>query len=204
MTEIDKKLSVLSYGANNFSLKGVTDTETQILLGSFLGGYSWVRLGQDGHLEYSPSYKELPNPITDEKMFPFWNKENLLNSSVQLKLFHHVSYLNDYSPYSSPSITIQHLCGYDWSEDSYKIEAEKLKGYGFECLRSKRGVDGKFWESWFLPSVSLAKGKLQKAIKESCKGNQKLKTKVAVNFLRSNISFGTLDVSVQRLAQTTD
>lgn len=58
------------------------------------------------------------------------------------------------------AITIQHVCGYDYSDDFYRENAKKLESYGFICCRSNRGSEGRFWEIWFLPGLWMAEGDL--------------------------------------------
>ena len=106
-------------------------------------------------------------------------------------------------------ITIQSLCAHRYSVESYAEESGKLLGYGFIQLRSRRGKDACFWELWYLPGVLFAKGKLKEAIdlisvntdvNHLRHRTDKERLKAAVDFLRQNVIFGTLDVSVQRLA----
>ncbi len=197
----DEKLSIPIYGAGSITVKGILPNEVDIALGSILGGHYWIRGGKDGRLEHVPSYEKLPEPITDEKMQPFWNEVKSEDVHVQLKMFSHITDPAEYWRYSSPSITIQYLCGYDYTKEGYTKQAKLLESFGFECLRSRRGDDGKFWEIWYLSGLWRAKGSLLKAIDVSGRKNEKLQAKVAVEFLRQNVSFGTLDISVQRLAQ---
>lgn len=201
MTKTAEKLNVCSCRNNEFVLEGVSSDEINVLMGSFKAGHNWVRRGDNGHLEHVSSYEELPNPVTDEEMHPFWEPIETQKVQVQLEMFSHMTTPDDYSKHSSASIIVQHLCGYGYTKENYKRQAKLLESFGFECLRSRRGDDGKFWELWFLPGVWAAKGVLREAIDSSNYKNQKLKTEVAVEFLRRNASFGTLDVSVQRLAQ---
>ena len=102
----------------------------------------------------------------------------------------------------SPSITIQGLCGYNYTEENYKWNAEKLESYGFQCLRSRRGTDAKFWELWFLPGLWCSKGDLEANVKRGKDDKEELK--IALEFLRHKVSFGTLDVSNQRMCMVLD
>lgn len=96
--------------------------------------------------------------------------------------------------------------------ENYVRESEKLTSYGFIQLRSKREEDGGYWEIWYLPGVWCAKGDLKKIVDdittkaktwEDPHGRRKDKEcfKAVLEFLRRNASFGTLDVSIQRLCQ---
>lgn len=198
MSRNDKKLTVPTYGCGELKLEGIKDTnELDIILGSLRGGHHWIRLGENGHIEHVPSYEKLPKPTKDKEMLPFWKKKKV---NTQMRLSDHTVEPDDYSQHSFPSITIQSLCGNYYTDNGYVRQAKLLERYGFVCLRSQRGNGGEFWELWFLPSISFAKGSLHKAIEKSNKNDEKLKTQVAVEFLRTHASFGTLDISVQRLA----
>ena len=193
-------MSVSSYGGGRFALDGVEPDETDILLGAFKGGHHWVRV-VDGRIAHVPTYEKLPAPTSDQDVLPFWRPGGTEEAPVQLEMFHHAGN-EDYSRHGSPSITIQSLCGYQYTAEYYAYQAKLLESYRFTCLRSRRGTSGQFWELWFLPGVWAAQGQLREAIVDSGKKHEKLKAQVAVEFLRQNASFGILDVSVQRLAQT--
>jgi len=102
----------------------------------------------------------------------------------------------------SPSIIIQHLCGYNFSDPGYKAAADSLEMFGFECLRSRRGLSGKYWELWLLPYLRAAKDRLRDAI--DFRTETESQVKAAVSFLCCHVSFGTLDVCVQRAAMVVD
>jgi hypothetical protein len=98
-----------------------------------------------------------------------------------------------------PSIIIQHLCGYHYTPENYKRQAEYLESLGFECLRSRRGADARYHELWLLSGLWSAKGGLKESLGNGGSyGNKELNK--AVKFLCRNASFGTLDVSFQRAA----
>lgn len=61
------------------------------------------------------------------------------------------------------------MCGYGYTKDRYKVEVGKLESWGFECCRSRRGDNGKFWELWFLPYLRAAEGDLLRAMHSYCK-----------------------------------
>ena len=163
-----------------------------VVLGS-LAGANWIRV-VGGELEYISSYKPLPDPIKDEDMLPFWRHP----SPGEKESAHTLFDFDKLEDHSSPGISISHLCGYYYTPESYQMYGERLQSYGFEIMRSRRGSDAKYWEKWWLPGLWCAEGDLAEAIgKEQ---NDKKALKRAVDFLAKNISFGTLDVSVQRLA----
>lgn len=100
------------------------------------------------------------------------------------------------------SIYIQSLCGYDYTDEGYQEEAAKLDSYGFIRLRSDIDENRNFIESWYLPGIPFAKGDLRDILmNETESGKEKTGWRLerALEFLRKNVRFGTLDVSVQKL-----
>lgn len=191
----NEKLMVGLRSAGRFEIRGLTQREGELVEGSILGGHHWIRRGSDGRLENVPSYLPLPDPVVDEEMYPFWRKLEQ-GEVIQPKL---VS--SGYLPKGyGASISIQHLCGYYYTKENYRKQAEKLTKFGFVCMRSRRGDDATFWEIWYLPGVWAAKGELEIAINDSKETDLMKKTEVAVRYLGNHVSFGTLDCSVQRLA----
>lgn len=193
----DDKILVRSYGNGKCEIHGLKPDEIHLVRDSIDIGHNWIRRGEEGRLEHALAHEPLPSPTEDPKMQPFWRRATA-EEPVQMSLA--LLQDEDWSRNSSPSITIQHLCGYYYTPENYTEEAEKLESYGFECLRSRRGNDGRFWEIWFLPGVWCAKGDLLIAINDSQAENPKQKTEVAVKFLGRKVKFGTLDCSVQRMA----
>ncbi len=197
-------IKVSSYGGGGFTINGVDQEEVDVLLGSFKGGFHWVRRGQDGRLEHRPAFEDVPPPGKDESMHPFWSPPGK-DEGVQMEMFSLGDKEGAYHRHSSPSILIQHLCGYHYSAENYKKQAEFLEECGFVCMRSRRdAASGQFWELWFLPGMWCAQGRLREAIADSGKKNEKLKAGVAVEFLGRHSQFGTLDIAVQRLAMVPD
>jgi len=103
-----------------------------------------------------------------------------------------------------PSFVIQHLCGYGYTERRYYDEVRRLTSWGFECLRSRRGANGSFWELWLLPGFWAAKGDLAELVKNLPVGSWIAQTEAVVSFLCDRASFGTLDICVQRAAMVID
>jgi hypothetical protein len=191
----EERVRLSSYGAGKAEFTGLTPAEVT-MMESASNGTGWVTVSQNGRLVKSNKLTP-PPPVTDEGMEPFWRKHQEAQTALKL---------DDFEPlpnWHEPSISIQHLCGYDYTPLRYKSEAEKLTRWGFHCLRSKRGTDGRFWEIWFLPGFWLAKEELKKVI-DSTEGNLEKKTKAVINFLARRASFGSMDMSVQKLAMTID
>jgi hypothetical protein len=186
-------------GFGGITLSGLKPHEIDIVTGAFGGGHHWVRRSPSGRLESVPSYEALPPPQVDEKMHPFWLSWEECGG-VQLELFP-LPTARDYDQHTSPSILISSLCGYGYTPEKYKATADELVSYGFACLRSQRDAGtGQFWELWYLPSLWFARGDLREAIDTAKKKSEKRQTDVALEFLRTHVSFGSLDVAVQRLA----
>lgn len=196
-------IGVTGTGPDYVRISGLKSGQVQVLEAAFNSGTVWVR-AEKGKLKMERAFEKLPDPIKDEAMTPFWMAPTEVEKSCangQLKFFD----FEKLQDYSSPSIMIKHLCGYNWSQKNYEEEAEKLKTFGFDIMRSPRGKDGKYWETWYLPGLWAAEGDLEITIeKAKIKCNRKLSEKkelhVALEFLRKNVVFGALDVCVQRLA----
>lgn len=135
----------------------------------------------------------VPGPTEDEEMLPFWCRREPGPGPVQTQLFETENFKHRY-----PSVIIQHLCGYGYTSERYKACAQQLESYGFECLRSRRGNDGKFWEIWMLLGPWSAKGELGEAVKRNNKKKDELE--VVIKFLCKNVSFGSLDIMIQKAA----
>lgn len=187
--EEEPRISVGSYGNGGFSLKNLRVEEIDILEG-MINEQHWVAV-TDGRLETVGRRRGLPGPAEDEELLPFWRRR--VQGNYQLELFK-----IPIPRHSSPSIIIEHLCGYNYTPDNYKFQAELLESYGFECLRSRRGVDGRFSETWKLYSLWHAKGLLKEMLKGIKQDSKSLDR--TIEFLCRNCSFGTLDVAFQRAA----
>lgn len=195
-TAQEEKIRVTSHGGydGSISLTGFSKEGLEKMLASMQSGAYYVQV-KNGKLIAVPTWEEIPRPTEDKTMTPFWRRHT---DSKQPELFD--EYEHSKQKGMSPSISIQHLCGYNYTERGYIWEAEKLESYGFQCLRSRRGGDAKFWEIWFLPGLWSAKGDLGENVKRSEDNEEKLR--IALEFLRHKVSFGTLDVSSQRMAMS--
>lgn len=79
------------------------------------------------------------------------------------------------------TIYVHHITCYS-GESVYEERAEKLTEAGFVRLRSEKGDDDKYWEVWYLPYLSHAKG--------PCKD---MKEQEIVRWLMHNVGPGNIE-----------
>ncbi len=204
MNDSEKEgLRISSYGGktNSATVDNLGREGLEVFRGSILGGHHWIRRSKDGGLESVPSFEELPEAKPDEGMLPYWPRAE--DVTTQEVMFFPGDEKERVGGFSSPSISIQSLCGYNYSKENYEREKLKLESFGFSQMRSKRGDDGGYWEMWYLCGLFSAKGGLKEYLEKEKKSDKK-ELDLAISFLCKNVSFGTLDVSVQRAAMVID
>ncbi len=182
-------IQVASRGAGGFSLRNVSPEETDKLEAMALG-HAWCMV-VNGRLQSQSRWEPLPKPAADETMMPFW--QPMIPGPTQME-FREVP-----GPMGSDAgIIIEHVCGHNYTPENYQAETAKLEEFGFECLRSRRGPDGRYWEMWYLPGPWSAQGRL----KGTLYGIKDPKGQVdeMVRFLCANVQFGSLNVTWQRAA----
>lgn len=182
------------YGSGQINISGLTKEDEEKLLGMICG--RWWSKGYQGKLLFSSGFEEPPNPVVDEEMAPFWRRPTPNQAALGQMIFDP----DGVQDHSSPSIYIGSLCGYNYSPDNYRAVATKLEEYGFYCLRSRRGNDGKFWEVWYLPGFWSAQSEFKTVLEGVRTRPAKDQIATATSFLCCNVSFGTLSVVVQRAA----
>ena len=175
-------------------ITGLDPDEVRTLQAMILGAY-YTRVDDTGRLEAVSRHEPLPK-ATDEKMLPFWRMATF-EEEAQLKMFD-MEAMKDRGELHYPGFMISSLCGYHYTKEGYRQEADKLYSYGFQCLRSQRGEDARYWEVWYLSSVFSAKGALADKIKSIKDPNEQ--TQEAIRFLMRNVSFGSMDMTQQRAA----
>jgi hypothetical protein len=175
-------------------ITGLDPAEVATLKAMILGAY-YTRVDNSGRLEAVSRHDPLPQ-ATDERMLPFWRKATF-EEEAQLQMFD-MEAMKDRGELHYPAFMISSLCGYHYTKEGYEQEANKLSSYGFKCLRSQRGEDGRYWEVWYLSSVFSAKGALADKIKPI--NDPKEQTREAIRFLMRNVSFGSMDMTQQRAA----
>ena len=184
------KVHLQQYGGDTVTFKGLSSEENEKMQG-VANGMWWVKI-VEGKAVFMPAYKQLPPPIEDEEVLPFWGPRQ----SVRFEVFE----ISSNKHHNDTSIIIQSICAYSYSSENYKGKSEKLESYGFDCLRSRRGNDGQYWEIWYLPGLWAAKGSLQAVISPT--KDEKKKIQKALDFLATDIRFGSLDLCVQRMAMS--
>ena len=152
---------IASYGGHEgrVVIEGLTKDEIDLVCGAMTGG-QWVRC-VNGRIEHSPAYEAPPSPTEDKVIASHWPQASAgAKSELQLIGFDKIS------GHSSPSIIIQHLCGYNFTPENYVAEARNLEQWGFVCLRSRRSLSNEICEIWHLPGLYAAKNELKTAIEE--------------------------------------
>ncbi len=189
-----EKIRVSMTSSDRIEIGGLNQEEVQTLQSMVLGGH-WCIVTPDGRLQSQSRWEPLPAPAQDETMMPFW--QPMIPGSAQTELQGIEMPLG-----AQASLVIEHVCGYHYTPENYRSEVEKLKGFGFECLRSRRGPDARFWEIWRLAGLWSAQGQLKDALAGI--NNPKEQVDEAIRFLCRNASFGSLDVCWQRAAMQAD
>jgi len=176
------------------TITDLNEQEGEKVQGTMRGQW-WMR-GENGRLAFAPGHEPPPAP-TEDAMLPQWRTPERGEKDpehYQAEMFElPVTWQNQ-----SQSILIQHLCGYSYTPEGYKENAEMLEECGFNCMRSRRAESGQYWEIWFLPGLWAAKGRLKEALYGKPKEHQ---MRFALKFLREWTSWGTLDIAVQRYCQ---
>jgi hypothetical protein len=218
--KMDKKPQKIRIGGRSYGHHDNDATITNLLkdevdtIEAFTLGACWIRVSDEGRIERVERFKELPPPSEDPDYPPKW--VSLTDWAKEAPfLCNPVPSLPEEpkTQYDFPAIIIHSLCGYN--NTPYAYEARKLQDYGFECCRSRKGPDGKFWELWYLPGTFHAQGELKEAIEAESKKNVGCDLKqhvakenraitAAVKFLCHHVSFGALDICYQRAAMVID
>lgn len=194
MQENEGKVRLSGYSKTSVTLGGLKDDESDLIQAA-VHGHQWVTV-KEGRLSAVPAHNPLPDPVEDPEMLPFWRKRQPGSAEMQEVLLD----TDELRDHSSPSIYISSLCGYFYTPERYKDEANRLQDWGFVSMRSQRGTDGRYWEVWYLCGIWAAKNELKEAIETGKKQTNKAKLERALDFLRRSSAFGSLDVSIQKLA----
>lgn len=181
------------------TIEGMTKEELDHLLGAFKLGVSWISVA-DGRLVVRSIHEELPSPVPDLDMAPFWRRwPGPEGFKVQMSLFPDP----EFQSFSMPGIVIRGLCAGAsvsgaYSEELYAKQGALLESFGFICLRSRRGDNGRFWEMWYLSGLFSSRGDLAAAIKDCSDLDG------AARFLMERVDFGSLEFNRQYAALCAD
>lgn len=119
-------------------------------------GMYWVRHTKKRGLEKVHAFKEIPE-LVDDDISPFFTKVVYFQPGNVKRLDKNL-HDEEKDRKRDPSFFVQSIYGYS---DNYEKKAKMLEEVGFECLRSRRGKDGKYWEIWYLPGIWRLKGELK-------------------------------------------
>lgn len=179
------------------TIEGLSTEERELIEGMINGTY-FTRVNEQGRLEVVDRHQPLPDPVTDKEMAPFWRHADPEQDKGKVLQLMDIEGMEGRLEHQGPGFHISSLCGYYYTAEKYQEEADKLKSYGFQCMRSQRGKSGEFWETWYLPGTIFAEGRLKLVVK-NIRDNRR-RTEAAIRFLQQNVSFGSLDMTAQRLA----
>jgi len=147
-------------GTASINFEG-TEKEIRALKNALTNGTNWVRINKRGTLIKVPAFK-VPEVLDDDAISPYFKHIKQIISYFANTSIRRLAKTHDHP--NDPSYFVQHITGYG---GDYKERKVSMEAVGFECLRSRRGKDGKYWEIWYLPGVWAATGELEgKAHKE--------------------------------------
>lgn len=176
-------------------LRGLTPPELEAIEGCLIGT-SYIRC-IDGRLWAYDVYEALPSPEADSLIGPHWG------ATGEPKLW---GGLPDGEGWHSPGLIITALgagCGDSRSRRQRNIEI--ATEFGFQCLRSQRGRDGKYWEQWVLHFLDAARGRLREHLDALPKEDTwDQRANAAARFVAEHVAFGSLDITIQRWALSCD
>lgn len=205
------QVAALSRSAENCSIKisGLSPAELE-KIEAFLAGAAWVSRGNEG-IVAKQRFEPLPDPVTDPEMHPFWRKR-APEEMEQLPLLK--EWVDEFEPHD---LNYAHytLSGIGAATGDYHTAARDLESYGFIQMRSMRSANGRFCEFWYLPGVWAAQGRLKAEVDKVAEFRKTwedptgrsayiLCHEAVMDFLRKNVDFGSVEVSIQRLALVFD
>jgi hypothetical protein len=117
---------------------------------ALIQGTMWMKCNKD-NLIFTPAYKT-PTLEIDSHIDPFFKKSTLRCLAIKKETDNIKKKDNTHD--SRCSFYVQHLQGYN---GCYESVSRSMENAGFECLRSRRGKDGKIWEIWYLADICFFK-----------------------------------------------
>lgn len=195
------KIGTQAYSQNECSVtvENLTQEEARLLMG-MLRGMNWCTT-ESGRLKEAPRFKPLPGPADDLEMMPYWRRSEFpLDGRLQVSTYDPERFKNNYGA----GIHLSSLCGHYFTPENYNRESGKLISWGFQCMRSRRGTDGGYWETWYLSGTHAAKGELENVVKavkmKKLNDSNRAELDAVVAYLCQHVSFGSMDIVVQRAA----
>jgi hypothetical protein len=168
---------------------------------AFETGASYLRV-IEGRLHAYHAWEQLPDANADPLTVAHWG-------GTGVKEF---GGLPKNEGWHSPGIIATGIgagCGKDTG--CQKRSQDILTECGFVCLRSPRGLDGKYWEQWVLHFMGAAKGPLKEHIDKWRNDNPKAtnwftEAEEACRYISRDlhVHYGSLDITIQRWALTYD
>jgi hypothetical protein len=204
----DKKISWCMRGDGKIEFQGLNSEELDTLENAMQRGQYWVRV-INGRLVKASVHSPLPELTPDGLMTPHFAGERSLDHAGDPDMSR-IRNVVDYDTGSlySASLIIQHITAAinrPRSDRDYAEAAARLESYGFECMRSRRGRNGQFWELWFIPGLWCAQGDLKRAVEPCKESGHATMLKAATRFLCGcPVPFATLDICCQKAAITFD
>lgn len=199
MDDKDKRVPRITVRGNGkFYIDDVPEEQWPAVEAALMGGSAWMRMG-DGVIETRPAFIKPPDPVQDDEMLPYWR-----HASPAEKARYQPTMLDiEPLPFGfGASIIISHLCAFWYTPESYKAQAETLMSFGFVPMRSPRAENGTYYEIWFLLGLWASKGDLRDQFTQTelyAYGDLRAVLDKALRYIASRVSFGTLDVCVQRM-----
>lgn len=189
-----EKIKVSMTASDRIEIGNLSREEVENLEG-MANGHNWCIVTPGGRLRTQLRWEPLPAPAQDEMMMPFW--QPMQPGPAQMEFREVPVPLG-----SQAGIIIESVCGYHYTPENYRAETAKLEEFGFECLRSRRGPEGRYWEMWYLSGSWSAKGRLKGALVGIKDPKEQIDE--MIQFLCRNVQFGSLNVTWQRAAMTVD
>ena len=179
----------------SLELAGLTGNELDAMEG-FLNGTSYVRC-IDGRLHAYHAHEPLPPLEADPLIGPHWE------STAEHKEFGGIPTTEGWH---SPGLVITGLGAGIREPDDRLRNMQTVMEFGFVCLRSQRGDDGKYWEQWVLHFLEAARGRLQEHLAGLPDKEKDWHTRAnaAAKFVAERVHFGSLDITIQRWALCID
>lgn len=207
-----------SYGKGSITLEGSAEA-IDAIRAALIHGTCWLSVNEAGDPQRHDKFRALPDPVDDPKIPPKWYVKpvpklgectaqdigRVSREIIDCKPFRYAlaPEIDPDEGWHSPSFFLQHL-GAMGGLGGYRQAAAKAASIGFECMRSRRGPNGNFWEVWYLPFVEHARGALKGEIAQSPEKDWRKNAERITRWLCNNVSFGSLDISVQRAALVFD